>query len=886
MLSSSEPRRRKKDPDRERSSPKSKDKDRDKDKERHRSSKTSRSSRKPRSSASKEEDGASERRPEYSSRERARTSSSTQVPKSHRMAVVPELERRSSVPSPNASRTSLPYPTFSKTHSKESIYSRSEVAEREQSPFTPETTDVGDGPQDQGKERSVPQAPTRAPPSPPLTVKTATDLRKTASANSMRRNNSEALHKEMEGGRRSVDTGTHLTPEPRFAASRSSVREGDMADGTDLTSTTGSQPSTVRGKPPKMMPPKVRTGSPLSGRSPERAGTTTTRSAPREVSEVSEISALTDSDATSVAAAAQQNVERLPKASVESDVSPSSLVSPSPRTPTRQSLLPSVISATKSRPPTVEIIRDPASRAQSVDQHFSYSSLPPPPPPPPPALTDPPRVDYLLQNGGLPHPVPRSMLAAMASEPVVPHSQYASPFVAGPMPGEARDLFEPLLRLLDNYSAVIDKSGSIAVATGYRSIARRLLDRLEAVFARNISGEHCDCIMCMHEDYSLEEERVVNWGEILELVSGRCELPAWPPFPSTPVPTGLGIGDLEPPCTSIDEDVPEQFHAHYATQSKKTKVAVQSWLSDQRDAPEEADDDTLTFAMLTRISPIQRPVFYALLYGMDHLPQPRQQLDKTKGTPPSVAKAGLALQRLYRLHTVPKDQLTVMYLLRNAEMHSILATLAAITKHEWEILTSGRFDGFLWSGVETKNPVVDSPSLVGWKPSPFSMAQYDTPTPGPCSRPGSTHPTTGPAPVQMDEDTEIAVLAEVEREIFLSMESMEDAFEQLHNKAEVIRRRLRERGAALSMVAHARRGFATGGPDVRVDTPATRGVEVDPELEDLRTEVGPDDSASNVSRVRRNRENRVKARTTPAPLEEDPEEKVGRKFPLRPRKKH
>ncbi|KAF2876026.1 hypothetical protein BDV95DRAFT_655321 [Massariosphaeria phaeospora] len=57
--------------------------------------------------------------------------------------------------------------------------------------------------------------------------------------------------------------------------------------------------------------------------------------------------------------------------------------------------------------------------------------------------------------------------------------------------------------------------------------ARRLLDRLETVFARNISGGHCDCLMCMHEYYSPEEERVVNWGEILELVSGRCELPTW-----------------------------------------------------------------------------------------------------------------------------------------------------------------------------------------------------------------------------------------------------------------------------------------------------------------------------------------------------------------------
>lgn len=34
-------------------------------------------------------------------------------------------------------------------------------------------------------------------------------------------------------------------------------------------------------------------------------------------------------------------------------------------------------------------------------------------------------------------------------------------------------------RLLDQFETVLDNNGSVAVATGYHSIARKLLDRLE-----------------------------------------------------------------------------------------------------------------------------------------------------------------------------------------------------------------------------------------------------------------------------------------------------------------------------------------------------------------------------------------------------------------------
>ena len=125
--------------------------------------------------------------------------------------------------------------------------------------------------------------------------------------------------------------------------------------------------------------------------------------------------------------------------------------------------------------------------------------------------------------------------------------------------------------------------------------------------------------------------------------------------------------------------------------------------------------------------------------------------------------------------------------------------------------------------------------------------------------------------MQIDEETEVAVLAEIEREIYLGMEAMEDAFEHLHNQAEQVRRRLRERAAALSMVAQQRRGSGMNDIEVRMNTPAGF-QEQDESLDDLASEIGPDDSASNVSHNRRRKAHRARERRTPAPVAEESEE--------------
>ncbi|KAL8823367.1 MAG: hypothetical protein Q9170_008366, partial [Blastenia crenularia] len=124
--------------------------------------------------------------------------------------------------------------------------------------------------------------------------------------------------------------------------------------------------------------------------------------------------------------------------------------------------------------------------------------------------------------------------------------------------------------------------------------------------------------------------------------------------------------------------------------------------------------------------------------------------------------------------------------------------------------------------------------------------------------------------------TEIATLAEIEREIYLGMEALEDAFEALHGKAETVRIALRQRGAGLAMANQMRRGNVGGGNnlDARLGTPAGVGweSETDDGLGDEGSELAPDDSASNVSRSRRRRPGRRHERRTPAMVEEEDEE--------------
>ena len=512
---------------------------------------------------------------------------------------------------------------------------------------------------------------------------------------------------------------------------------------------------------------------------------------------------------------------------------------------------------------------------------------PPPPPPPPEMPVTIPRVDYLLKDGGLENKVPRTLLGNPGISDPFAH-QTTQPQLA------AAKVFDPYNRLLDDYQKVMSKSGSLAVATGYRSVARRLLDRLEAVFARDISSEPCSCLMCAHQEEE-EPQEGVSWGEVLELVSGRRELPMWPPFIMAHSNIESDMPEEEHvPMQKLDVDVPEEYRDHFIRQSRKTKVAVDKWLSEQNEqassAPVEVDDETLTFAMLTHLESHQRSLFCALLGINSSTPVPRPDDEKPRSKPSALVSSSLAIQRLYRLSTRPRDPETAMFMLNNHALHHVLATLSAISDDEWEILISGRFDGFLRSGAEDAVPSGGPRWTNSRSNTPFSTGGISRgPTPNymdngrPASQPngGPSSPASFGGPIALDEEMEIAALAEVERDIFLGMEALEDAFEALHLKAEVVRRALRERGAGLSVANQSRRGSYV---EARMGTPfsvnAWESGDDDGFLDDDRS-LAPDDSASNISSNRRRRPKRRTERRTPAPVEEEDEEEdrshVGRR---------
>ena len=797
--------------------------------------------------------------------------------------LVPELARTASAPGAT-SRSNLPYPSFNKAHSKEAVNSRDDVrlpAKSRSNPYTPESTDLGADEKARSKSadqitppRSTSIPKDERPPSPPETEfsqqGTATPPRVTK------------VQEEAE-----VDT--------RPSSRNSWFSRRDDKSKLSMKSK-GSKASTI--KSPK---------------------------GPSE--EYRNISSVGGSNVTSVTP--NQDSAETPGKRPDSpgtDSSPASAIDSSPRTPTQTPGFPPA-SIPDLKPTPSPFIHFEGTEAESSAHN---SPLPPPPPPPPNVPIHIPCVDYLLQNGGLLRPVQKTLLGGTPTFASHPGSSAATP-----VPSDIERIFGPYFSILDQYECVINKNGSLAVATGYRSVARRLLDRLENVFNRDLSSEGCFCVMCQHSDLSTHEgSRGLGWGEVLEWVSGRRELPVWPAFDFASLGVkageelaGLGITDgeqIQRPGSpvKIDPDVAEEFHQHFLQQSKKTKLAVNRWLSScpqtAATPPQEVDDETLSFAILTHLEQNLRPVFNALISGSTVL-QPVTRAPTVPKKPRSefMIKTVHSLQRLYRLPGPPRDPEAAIYLLKHPQLHNLLATMSSINASEWEILTSGRFDGFLWSGAENESQSTDpspapsrgptpaagafpyrgpmSPAMrqatASRTNTPFSPYRNQTFSPPP-GFPG--YPSRGPTPSQQlrqpvsnDEETEIAVLAEIEREIYLSMEALEDAFEGLHRKAELVRRALRERGAGLSMSLQSRRscypdiisastpGLPSGGlgpgyerPNWGEGSEATSESEWDPG-EELMSELAPDDSASNISSSRHRRPKRRYERRTPALVEED-----------------
>lgn len=838
------------------------------------------------------ETGEPVKTPHRSRKDKDKDQEKRSEPSSSMADLVPELARTASAPGAT-SRGSLPYPSFNKAHSKEAVNSREDFRLPTRAPsnvYTPESTDLGS----EGKLRSksaeniTPPRPadTGRPPSPP-----ETDVSQQRKATPSRMTK---VQEEVE---------TESRP-----SSRNSLRNSRSSRSSKLRNEDGESKLSSRSKTSKastaIKSPKFKTEIKIEKREPRE------RSDVHDERNESE----SDSNLTSVAPKREPSRTEQRPSVLDTDSSPASAQDSSPRTPTQTPQFPPPDH--KSTPSPFPYFEPPETPSSAFN-----SPLPPPPPPPPNVPISIPRVDYLLNNGGLLRPAPKTLISSAPS-----FNQYNGQ--STPMPSEIEKIFGPFYNVLDQYETVINKNGSMAVATGYRSVARRLLDRLENVFNRDLSSEGCFCVMCENSDLSIHEGiRGLGWGEVLEWVSGRRELPIWPAFDfaSLGVKAGeelAGLGISGQPVrpgspVKIDPDVAEEYREHYLAQSKKTKQAVNKWLSScpQTAAapPQEVDDETLSFAILTHLDQPERQIFNALITGSSVLqPVSRAPTPMRKPRTDFLIKTVQSLQRLYRLPLPPRDPEAAIYLLKNPDLHNLLATMSSINPSEWEILTSGRFDGFLWSGAEpdstnpspapsrgptpangNRGPI--SPAMRQASNSrtntPFSPLRNQTfsPAVGP-----NGYPSRGPTPfsnlrhpVSNDEETEIAVLAEIEREIYLGMEALEDAFEGLHRKAEFVRRALRERGAGLSMSLQSRR---PSHPDILSGTPGPglglgyerpqwgeNGSELasesdwEPESE-LMSELAPDDSASNISSSRHRRPKRRNERRTPALVEEEDED--------------
>lgn len=800
--------------------------------------------------------------------------------------LVPELIR-------SKERVNIPYPSFSKAHSRETVASASkdDVSATSTSgrrngtgPPTPEATDLGADRVTRSKSAdfaATRKTSTRRGDRPPSPPETNLEEKRTA-ASSVRDRDDDRPPSQMSSSSRPTsrnDDRSKLSMKSKTSSQATFVKssklrasQGDAADQEHATSERGSRLSSVR----KSTSRRAVSGQTL--RPPE----------PIEV------------------------VDDSPESAQDSS---------SPKTPTNttpQFPPPPMFHDEKHGIPHHIRFEPPRStQTPATDFSTATSAHPPPPPPPPPLnIQEAPRVDYLMQNGGLPSVVPKNFLA------VLPKQNGTRP--SNPPLRGAETLFAPFYNLLDQYQTVLNNSGSLAVATGHRTVARRLLDRLENVFNRDLPEDGCNCIMC---ERSPEAHRGLGWGEVLERVSGRVEIPSWPPFDMGTLGVKAHEADPDMPPrpaspVKMDPDIAEEFREHYLRQSKKVKAAVDRWLTNCAEAPapppQDVDDETLTFAVLTSLDHEDRPFFNALLSGSKELqPTVRAPTPMRKPRADFVIKSGLALQRLYRLSQAPRDAETVCYLVKYPQMHDLLTTICDINPPEWEILISGRFDGFLWSGADEDEAATptggpsrgSTPNLFARPPSrgaamsPNNIARY-TPALGigtrnttPFSRgatpasfvsgASSTYP--GRHPVSNDEESEIAVLAELEREIYVGMEALEDAFEGLHQRAEMVRTALRQRGAGLSMSLQHRRGYGYGESGVQVlpqsggsasgqDRPAwaDESESLASESDDWgmgdEYELRPDDSASNISSARQRRpRRRDERRATPAPIKEEDE---------------
>lgn len=449
-----------------------------------------------------------------------------------------------------------------------------------------------------------------------------------------------------------------------------------------------------------------------------------------------------------------------------------------------------------------------------------------------------PIVDFLLENGGLDRALDDAFAAA--SRVSAPHViNKGSPTTVTsctrePTVVDKGLLFAPYHGVLDDLAIILTGNGSVAVSTGYRPSTQRALDKLATTSNPRPVARLCRCIMCRESDRVLATpaRESTTWIRALDYISGRRPLPAWPPFTipavaATTVQTPNPSSTTPPrPMQNMDVDVPSALHEQYARQSRKTAHAVHTWLAHQpaastQSASHQIEDEALTFAMMTRLDEPHQGIFSALTGGFPLLPF-STSLAPVSSSPSAFATT---LQNLHRLPFPPRAPEATLYLLLHPDMHDTLATLSSLSPTDWIL-------------VRAELTFVPTPS----------------------SYPNEAHPGT-----DADHAAEAAALHRVEREIYAGMSALEDDFEALHVRAESVRSALVQRVARLHQ-AQSHAPATTPTPAVSLmerfrssqhaginadGNNADADVDVDDGIGDARSELAPDDSASNIGfRVR------------------------------------
>ncbi|KAI5801057.1 hypothetical protein FPQ18DRAFT_252461 [Pyronema domesticum] len=411
-------------------------------------------------------------------------------------------------------------------------------------------------------------------------------------------------------------------------------------------------------------------------------------------------------------------------------------------------------------------------------------------------------IDYLLPNGSLPAPVSGYF-----------HPTH-DPCNLDPPPGMHGDdevnpvegIFGHLNFLLENYLQILSSGGSIAVGTGYNSMARRLLDQIGHVFARDIEVDG------------------VGWADVLEYLRGGREKPFLCVLPvrgllarqeAAAASVVGGRGDDKIASTrELAESVVGQVKI------KPAMVKVEQWIAEVEVVLRMNDPNDNFREPLTKQEEQEEHLVCEIIEGTlrnnikeeNQIKQFRRILEDRQFN----SKIRHGMTRLYTDYSA--DSITApiaaLYVLLYPEMTKILLALADVFEDELELINSGRFDSLL---------------------------------------DGSTNV------VARDEEEELEVITNLDRRLWTVLESLEDELEDLHSKALIVRRALKSRRECITQKRPT--PVTSPSPESRRDEKERRRVEEEQEwainVPSLNIPIEPDDSASNITFHRRRRQEKA-----------------------------